>query len=120
MNILIVGNGFDLAHGLPTTYMDFLDFMNNSVEYYKDQNFSLHHMSETDVLYGFKKMIDKKKHYGIKEIEVSEFLGDDNGKWLFHPNRQTNYGEIFDEVLKKNSWLTYFNVKKGSKRRRLD
>lgn len=27
MNILVLGNGFDLAHGLPTTYKDFLDFM---------------------------------------------------------------------------------------------
>jgi len=26
MNILIIGNGFDLAHELPTTYMDFLFF----------------------------------------------------------------------------------------------
>lgn len=28
MNVLIIGNGFDLAHGLPTTYKDFLDFTN--------------------------------------------------------------------------------------------
>ena len=27
MNILVVGNGFDLAHGLPTKYSDFLDFV---------------------------------------------------------------------------------------------
>ena len=27
MNILVVGNGFDLAHELPTRYSDFLDFM---------------------------------------------------------------------------------------------
>lgn len=26
MNILVIGNGFDLAHGLPTTYQDFLKF----------------------------------------------------------------------------------------------
>lgn len=26
MNILVIGNGFDLAHGLPTTYSDFLKF----------------------------------------------------------------------------------------------
>ena len=26
MNILILGNGFDLAHGLPTQYTDFLDY----------------------------------------------------------------------------------------------
>lgn len=27
MNILVVGNGFDLAHGLPTKYGDFLEFI---------------------------------------------------------------------------------------------
>lgn len=27
MNILLVGNGFDLAHGLPTRYKDFLKFL---------------------------------------------------------------------------------------------
>ena len=26
MNILILGNGFDLAHGLPTRYTDFLEY----------------------------------------------------------------------------------------------
>lgn len=27
MNILVIGNGFDIEHGLPTKYVDFLDFM---------------------------------------------------------------------------------------------
>ena len=27
MNILIIGNGFDLAHNLPTRYLDFMDFI---------------------------------------------------------------------------------------------
>ena len=27
MNILVIGNGFDLAHGLPTKYRDFLKFV---------------------------------------------------------------------------------------------
>ena len=26
-NILVIGNGFDLVHGLPTRYMDFLKFI---------------------------------------------------------------------------------------------
>ena len=26
-NLLVVGNGFDLAHGLPTKYSDFLDYV---------------------------------------------------------------------------------------------
>ena len=27
MNILVIGNGFDLAHGLPTSYKEFLKFV---------------------------------------------------------------------------------------------
>lgn len=27
MNILVIGNGFDIAHGLPTSYKDFLQFV---------------------------------------------------------------------------------------------
>ena len=33
MNILLIGNGFDLAHGLPTRYDDFLDFIKLISEY---------------------------------------------------------------------------------------
>ena len=29
MDILILGNGFDLAHGLKTKYSDFLDYCKN-------------------------------------------------------------------------------------------
>ena len=35
MNILVIGNGFDIAHGLPTQYKDFLDFIR---EYYRCRN----------------------------------------------------------------------------------
>lgn len=31
MDILILGNGFDLAHGLPTKYTDFLEFVETFV-----------------------------------------------------------------------------------------
>jgi hypothetical protein len=27
MKILVIGNGFDLAHGLPTRYDDFMNFL---------------------------------------------------------------------------------------------
>lgn len=30
MKILVIGNGFDLAHGLPTKYGDFLEFIKNN------------------------------------------------------------------------------------------
>ena len=33
MNILLIGNGFDLAHHLPTRYQDFLEFIKVSLLY---------------------------------------------------------------------------------------
>ena len=27
MNIIVIGNGFDIAHNLPTKYTDFLEFV---------------------------------------------------------------------------------------------
>lgn len=33
-NILIIGNGFDLAHNLPTKYSDYLNQLNNQSEFY--------------------------------------------------------------------------------------
>lgn len=38
MSILIIGNGFDLAHKLPTQYSDFLGF----IKAYKDADTSLY------------------------------------------------------------------------------
>lgn len=36
MNILVIGNGFDLAHGLPTTYKDFLLFTSKYKDFLKE------------------------------------------------------------------------------------
>ena len=36
MNMLIIGNGFDLAHKLPTSYKDFLQFVSEVGEYCND------------------------------------------------------------------------------------
>lgn len=37
MNILLIGNGFDLAHGLPTKYTDFLEFV-KMIKIIKEKN----------------------------------------------------------------------------------
>ena len=39
MNILVIGNGFDIAHGLPTQYSDFLEYIQaiNSYEISKSE-----------------------------------------------------------------------------------
>ncbi|SFU60976.1 Bacteriophage abortive infection AbiH, partial [Clostridium sp. DSM 8431] len=33
MNILVIGNGFDVAHGLPTRYIDFIKFLKYFIYY---------------------------------------------------------------------------------------
>ena len=35
MNILVLGNGFDLAHDLPTNYKDYLAFVKALKDYYQ-------------------------------------------------------------------------------------
>ena len=37
MNILVIGNGFDIAHGLPTKYGQFLSFMKDFMHYFDDE-----------------------------------------------------------------------------------
>ena len=37
-NLLIIGNGFDKAHGLPTGYGDFLDELDIDTKFYKYLN----------------------------------------------------------------------------------
>jgi len=36
--IVIIGNGFDKAHGLPTRYAEFLDFLRDSIAKYEEEN----------------------------------------------------------------------------------
>lgn len=46
MNLLIIGNGFDIAHGLPTKYINFLEYIEDFLNY-KENNSNI---SETDRL----------------------------------------------------------------------
>lgn len=45
-NILIIGNGFDLYHGLPTKYIDFLSFAKNWSFFYSEYQDSQHNYQQ--------------------------------------------------------------------------
>lgn len=86
MNILVIGNGFDLAHGLPTKYTDFLEFVKV-----------------------IKQALSKGKIAGIgwenTNTEVQKLLRTNKGKVqekLFS-NRQT-----WEELINNNIWIEYF------------
>lgn len=62
MNILMIGNGFDLAHGLPTRYKDFLEFGKKLSAIYSETNILSPESYQKDYLNGWK-MDEKIKRY---------------------------------------------------------
>ena len=83
MNILILGNGFDLAHGLPTKYRDFLTFTNAFKDFYKD-----HGLTE-----------DSSK-------DAERFTP-------YFEKLQWHHTSIYNELkclIEKNVWLKHFNA----------
>jgi len=83
MNILVIGNGFDLAHGLPTRYQEFLEF----VEYFK------------------RKFIEKKE---ILSFEAFNNINN-HKKYLKHFDDMSNdRQEEFINLIKDNVWFKHF------------
>lgn len=80
MNILLIGNGFDLEYGLPTKYVDFLEFV--------DRFYDAYRFSEANPY--FKSKI--KDEY-LKYILV---------------NSEKNVGKALNEYLQDNIWIAHF------------
>lgn len=83
MKILILGNGFDLDHDLPTKYSDFLDFCNCVLSM------------------GTAKYASKKRKLKKSQIPyICKLESDDDLKCRFA------------DLLKNNYLLNYFNIQK--------
>lgn len=85
MNILVIGNGFDLAHGLPTKYTDFLKWVKKYQQFYS--------------------YASRKRTASYKEVEEQ----------LLHYFNELFYMEskkkICDEIyrlINENIWIEYF------------
>lgn len=83
MKILVLGNGFDLDHNLPTSYGDFLDFCNSALELY------------TPYTDEYEKLNEKQQQY------IDTLKNDEDSK---------NY---FLNLIRKNCLLTYFNKQRN-------
>lgn len=89
MNILVIGNGFDLAHSLPTTYKDFLRFTDEFEEYRqaKEDRRELAWEDDKDVSYFkyFIKLFNRKdadEHARNLIMELSSLIR--NNMWLIY------------------------------------
>ena len=87
LNILIIGNGFDLAHNLPTTYIDFLKFVdafNRFKDICKEENLKITWKNATE---------DDKKY-------ISDFTN-------LYVKQQSVFEEI-EKLILNNVWIEYF------------
>lgn len=109
MNILLIGNGFDLAHGLPTKYRDFLEFCERAKRIYTFQkdaslndyksknidNWDINDYIKNALLEAFEKRNCKIIPTGnnTERVEVKT------------PNKSLD--ELYGHI-KQNAWLEYF------------
>lgn len=101
MNILIIGNGFDLAHGLPTKYSDFLQFVKIAVrlEIFSGNSIKFLETSPFD-----------KLNSEIQAFFTSKYLGspkDGDVKDIFKKNPDSHIKKII-QLGKSNLWFKYF------------
>lgn len=86
MNILMIGNGFDLAHGLPTRYRDFLRMV---------EKFGQIKNHELDIVNGgLENITDSLRQYLIKLCFVEE----------------SKYREEFFDLIQENIWIKYMTI----------
>ena len=76
-NLIILGNGFDLAHGLQTKYSDFRDYIwNNNREFYEQLT---KYIFEDDLWNDFENALGSFDDGEIKEMSKAAYLNyDDN------------------------------------------
>lgn len=96
MNILIIGNGFDIAHGIPSSYKNFLDF----VGIFKS-------------IYEYRQTIEKidknerKDFYEGKLKQISNIYKDIFGLWNTNESIDPLFLEFYD-MISDNCWINYF------------
>lgn len=90
MNILIVGNGFDIAHNLKTSYGDFLKFANTFVELYPNY---------------------LKENHSWNDDEDRTYV-----KFILEVLRESQVNDVYKEIvselyclLEGNIWIRHFN-----------
>lgn len=104
MKILLIGNGFDLFHNLPTRYSSFLDFSNVIANICKDETLMLSKLNEKFVS-GISVSYNLQK---ISEQSMKEYV-----KYL--KNENPDMKNKLYSFLEGNTWIKYFNkVKKLS------
>lgn len=102
-DVLIIGNGFDLYHKLPTRYIDFLFLVKNWSDFFDDYNRSLREKIE-DLEY---------KKFNITLDEYGKLTNDSLRDFAKYAKSFNNDKiQTLNVILSKNAWIQYF-IKSG-------
>ncbi len=107
MNILVIGNGFDLAHELPTKYTDFLEFCKRVFPIYDAENRRI----DLYPFYQQKFLFDWNFNKEIKEALKNAFKSRQGITVERNQSQiQTDYPRLEEMYLfiKDNIWIEYF------------
>ena len=93
-NILIIGNGFDLYHDLPTKYIDFLLFANHWSFFYSEYNDAQHNHKQ-----------------GLTKRIITTWDPDNMSYFADYYYSEMNKDNIIylEENLNRNLWIQFFN-----------
>ncbi len=99
MNILVIGNGFDLAHGLPTRYTEFLEFIESFKDCYEkvqdDQIDWVYYDTNNRVNFFLKKWF-------------SSYYENENGQSKEEKAATVKIIDEFYDNINENFWIDYF------------
>lgn len=99
MNILVIGNGFDLAHELPTKYTDFLEFIKSFLDCYKKVQ-----SDKMDWLYFD---INNQVNFFLKKW-FSACYENENGQSKEEKKATVKIINEFYDNIEDNFWIDYF------------
>ena len=114
--ILILGNGFDLAHGLPTRYSDFLEFAKRAIyiytnlsdpteeKFYKDNIVSWGENNPTD---NARVVLKEKLISFFKNKQITAIPSPDNLETVAPDVHVNERSDLFYDYLKDNIWYNY-------------
>lgn len=105
MNILVIGNGFDLAHGLPTKYTDFLEFCKRVFPIYENVESRGVHLYQQEYLFEWDFNKDIKDVLKNAYESRRKIITDVNMAQIdtTHPRLNEMYA-----LIKDNFWIEYF------------
>lgn len=103
MNILVIGNGFDLAHGLPTKYGDFLEFVKVIRQVEKIKNGEpLNDVKWENINYKIKEQIIDNEINGKR----NSFFGSKQCRDLLNDNIWVDYF-LQCNMYQKENWIDF-------------